>query len=273
MTTKFSIVCPIKDEVDLMQSSLPSFYSVNPDEVILCVDDPPEEKVIEAIGVIAKYHHCGSKTRILKVLRNPSYNYHQAWVRRCGFRAARNDVILTSDIDLVLNKNVLKTVEKVGKDNVGLCSCSKGYGGHRLFNILGYNVFLRLHRTGTFTGLYAFYRPFWEETEDVKDAMELKTLKKSNLGTVASGKPRRYLGEDTLLLVSMQKKYRTLFVKDVGCVCLTPFSYDIPRLQFEMGRFARASRVTMKSLLLTTFLFGRPHYMRGYLWETLREVD
>jgi hypothetical protein len=51
---EFSIVCPIRNEVDLISKMLPSFYAPNPSEVILCVDKPAPKDVTKVIGEVTK---------------------------------------------------------------------------------------------------------------------------------------------------------------------------------------------------------------------------
>jgi len=54
----FSVVIPIKgtkEEVKIIPRTLPSYYSINPSEVILAVDDPPEDsRIILLIEKIAE---------------------------------------------------------------------------------------------------------------------------------------------------------------------------------------------------------------------------
>ena len=178
----------MKDEVNRLERSLPLFYKINPDEVIICTDDPSPSKVLKAINRIAAQHGMSDKTKIHSVMRNPEYGYHQAWVRRSGFLAAKNDIILTSDVDLLINKNTLKAINLVGKNNVGLVSLSKfrhpfdlisfyrAFGS--AFIIIMYYLLIRHQSSGTggvrmttFTGLYALHKPSWLDTED--DAHQL----------------------------------------------------------------------------------------------------
>lgn len=45
--SQWSLVCPIRDEVDLITKTFPSFHTVNPSEVILCFDNPPHKEAHE----------------------------------------------------------------------------------------------------------------------------------------------------------------------------------------------------------------------------------
>ena len=77
-TPPFSIVCPIKDEVHLIPITLPSFYSVNPSEVILCLDKPAPKNVVEVIRKVARKCKAEKITKIIEVERRPDYKFHQA---------------------------------------------------------------------------------------------------------------------------------------------------------------------------------------------------
>ena len=183
--TPFTIVTPVKDEAHILKTSLPSFYNVGPDEVILCTDDPTPKIVSRTVEKIAKAHNMENRTKILPVPRNTEYAYHQAWVRRSGYLAAKNDVILTTDVDLKITRNVLRAIQLVGKDNVGLVSLTKIRPPYdvltfaRLFGTTSLRIlyFLLLRhqkerksgkglKMTLFTGLYAFYRPYWLDSED-----------------------------------------------------------------------------------------------------------
>ena len=86
---EFSIVCPIKDEADLIPITLPSFYAVKPSEVVLCFDNPPHPKAFKVARRIAEKYK-DTPTKFVFVDRNPEYAFHQAWVRRKGFLEATN---------------------------------------------------------------------------------------------------------------------------------------------------------------------------------------
>jgi len=74
--------------------------------------------------------------------------------RRTGFLNAKYDRILTGDIDLIINRNVLKAVEKVG--NVLSLYRLITETMLRIFS----NVIKRKMGATSFTGLYAFWKPY-----------------------------------------------------------------------------------------------------------------
>ena len=258
----FSIVMPVKDEYDLLRSSLPACYSVRPDEVVLCFDKPAPAKCVElAKDLGAKQSRI--KTRIVEVERNPEWRFHQAWVRRSGFRAAEHDRILTVDVDLVINRNVLKAVDLVGKDDVGLVSCSKFYpvtGPLGFWRAVAYHLARRAH-FAPFTGLYCIFRPYWLDSEDegIKSLEDPRTERA--LGSLAA------VGEDTYLRNCMITRHRVLYLRELGAYCMTRYVEDVPHMQFELGRYMAAKGYSWPRVLLRALMYGRIHYLRGYLYQ------
>ena len=258
----FSIVMPVKDEYDLLRRSLPACYSVRPDEVVLCFDKPAPAKCVElAKDLGAKQSQI--KTRIIEVERNPEWRFHQAWVRRSGFRAAEHDRILTVDVDLTINRNVLKTVDLVGKDDVGLVSCSKFYpirGPLGFWRAVAYHLARRAH-FAPFTGLYCIFRPFWLDSEDegIKSLEDPRTERA--LGSLAA------VGEDTYLRNCMVPKHRVLYLREIGAYCMTRYVEDVPHMQFELGRYMAAKGISWPRVLLKSLMYARIHYLRGYLYQ------
>lgn len=260
----FSIVCPIKDEVHLIPITLPSFYAVNPSEVILCLDKPAPRQVVEVIEKVGKACKADDITRIIEVERNSEYAFHQAWVRRKGFLEAEYDRILATDIDLVINKNVLKAVELVGQDNIGLGSCSKRYpykGFQKIWRNVAYEI-VRLVYPIRFTGLYAIWRQYWLDSED-GGIKTLKNPKQGSLGVVRTG-------EDTYLRDCMARKHRVVYLKNVGAKVLTSNIADLPRIQFERGRYFASQSYNLMQILLKVLLYFQVYTLQGWLYEKRR---
>lgn len=261
---EFSIVCPIHNEVNLIPITLPSFYSVSPSEVLLCLDKPAPKNIVKTIHKNASLFNAEGLTRIIEVERNPQFAFHQAWVRRKGFLEAKHDRILTTDIDLIINKNVLNAVERVGKNNIGLVSCSKRYpyrGFQKIWRNITYEL-VRLVYPIRFTGLYAIWRPYWLDSED-DDIKKLANPKQGSYGEVRTG-------EDTYLRDCMTKKHRIVYLKNVGAKVLTYNIGDLPRIQFEHGRYFASQKYNVFQILAKAFLYWRFHILLGWLYEKRR---
>jgi hypothetical protein len=260
----FSIVVPVKDEVDLIPTTLPSYYAVNPSEVIICTDKPTPRKVRQVVQKVAVACDALDITRIVEVERDPEYKYHQAWVRRTGFRKAKYDRILTVDADLVINKKVLKAVELVGKDNIGLVSCSKKYpykGIQKMWRMITQKI-VNLVYPIRFTGLYAIWRPYWLDSED-EGIKRLRSPKKIMDGSFEEV----VFGEDVYLHNCLIKKHKGVYLRDVGAVCLTADAQDKPYVQFQSGRYFASRNYNIFQILAKSILYLRFHVMLGWLYE------
>jgi len=282
----FSLVCPIKNEANLIPKTVPSFYKVGPSEVVFCFDNPPHKESLSLVKNTASLFP-SIKTKIILVNRNPNYAFHQAWVRRKGFLEATYDRILTTDVDLVLNRNVLKAIELVGKNNIGLASCQKfAYPnsltsfcrlvGETFLKKMVYPLWHRHRGRGlqmtTFTGLYAFWRPYWLDTED--EAIKQLVNPKTSLRKGGEKYPSHYrvcLGEDTYLRNCMEKKHLCAYLPDIGGFCLTDLLAHHSHVQFERGRYYANQGRNIFGAIVTTTMHIQPHYLKGYLYEKTRK--
>lgn len=280
---KFSIVCPIKDEADLIPKTLPSFYAVKPSEVILCLDKPAPKHIVEVIKRVAKACNAENITRIIEVERNPEYEFHQAWVRRKGFLEAQHDRILTTDIDLVINRNVLKAVRLVREDDIGLVSLSKFECPRDLLSFLRLigKGFLQkfVHKlvkaytgkeiaTTAFTGLYALWRPYWLDSEDegIKKLVNPKQKLRQGITKAWTLEDFYGTGEDTYLRDCMERKHKLIYLPDIGCIMLTNPLEVHPDVQYSKGVYhALRGRNLIGALTRTIFRF-EPHYIRGHFY-------
>jgi hypothetical protein len=263
LSDQFSIVMPVRDEFLLLRCSLPSCYSVEPDEVVVCLDSPPHQKTYQETRRIAKDYGWTDRTEILKVPRNHAFRIHQAWVRRQGYRRAKHDRILTVDADLVINRNVLRAVSIVGKNNVGLASCATLHsfrGAMGPWRMAAHWMADRL-RPPALTGLYALWRPFWLDTED--NGIELL----ENPKTDVVKRNLVLVGEDAYLCNCMKPKHRCIHLRDAGGYSLRSDCNDNAHVQFELGRYYAESGLTVASVFARTLAFGRPHLLRGYIYQ------
>jgi len=275
---KFSVVVPVKDEVDLIRQTLWSYYAVEPSEVLICTDKPCAKNVRKVINEIAESYHMKDITRIIEVERDPKWNFHQAHVRRTGFKKAKYDRILTVDIDLVINRNVLRALKLVGKNNVGLVSCSKFRYPKSLVDLwrTGTITFLRKIVHGMldpfmeitiFSGLYALWRPFWLDSEPEEKIKKLVNPKQFYRGEYAGEVPADVdpTGEDTHLRDCMLEKHRCIYLRDIGAIMLRDVYEDVPYVQFMKGQYFRRRGRSLLVSVGRAFLRAQPHYLAGYL--------
>ena len=275
---KFSVVIPVKEEVGLIRQTLWSYYAVEPSEVLICTDKPCPKSVRKVVNKIAERSHMKDITRIVEVERSPEWRFHQAHVRRTGFKKAKYHRILNVDIDLVINRNVLKAVKLVGKNNVGLVSCSKFYYPKSLVDLwqIGAITFLRkfVHtmldpfiETTMFTGLYALWRPYWLDSEPEEKIKKLVNPKQLYCGEYAGEVPADVnpTGEDTHLKDCMLEKHRCIYLHDVGAIILRDVYEDVPYVQFMKGQYFRRRGCSLLVVIGRAFLRGQPHYLRGFL--------
>jgi SAM-dependent methyltransferase len=229
----FSIVLPVKSEFQLLRKSLPSCYSVGPEEVLVCLDDPPHEETLQEAGRIASKFGFADRTELVRIPRNPEFRFHQAWVRREGFRKAKHDRILTVDVDLVINRNVLKAISLVGKDDVGLASCRTFHSIRGLLGLwrgAGHHLASRFYPP-SLTGLYAIWRPYWQDSEEeaIRRLPDPRTTEAK--GSFA------LIGEDAFLSNCMRVKHRCIHLPVIGGYSLRDDCNDRPRIQIEIGRY------------------------------------
>ena len=268
----FSVVVPIKDEVNLIPMTLPSYYALNPSEVILCLDKPAPSGLLKVIDRVAKSCKAKDKTKVIEVKSHPAYRYHKAFVRRTGFRAAKHDIIVTGDIDLIVNGDVLKAVKLVGKDDVGFVSMAQPYYpfmGVKSFWRMVIDCLIRRFWYNTFTGLYALWKPYWLDTEKEEDIQKLPDPRSSNALIIG----RSSIGEDSFLHRKMLTKHRAIYLREIGGFNITVGKNDLPYLQFQSGQIKARMGKLFPAVLFDTFLRLRPLILSGYLRTKRRPSD
>lgn len=280
---KFSVVIPVSEkDAPLIPRTIFSWFYLNSDDFLICVDKPISHGLRNLIQLYAKFCGTENNVRIVEVERSNEWNFHQAHVRREGFRQAKHDIILTGDIDLIVNANVYKALRLVGHDNIGLVSLSKLHYPYKITDYWreGVALFLRnvvhgifdnVMETSTFTGLYALYKPYWlnsEPEEMVKRLVNPKQLyRKEN---VSIEDVSAITGEDTFLRDCMIKKYRCIYLRDIGAIDIGKSTEELPYIQFMKGQyFARKGRSLLVSIG-RAILRAQPYYLQGHLWSKKR---
>jgi hypothetical protein len=241
----FSIVCPIRDEVDIIPITLPSFYSTNPSEVLLCLDKPAPQKVVEAIEKVTDLLGVTQITKIIEVEHDKEYNWQQAHVRRTGFLKASNDIILTTDIDMILDPRINNYISLI-KNDVGLVSFNKVDYPLTIRSAIA-NLVHKLWRHESFTGLYAFSRKAWLETEDTEHLKHQITR-----------------AEDTLLHYYLTKKYKSTYITNLKNLGIRPKEgKDYQYMQGVNQWLIR--RQSLVRMILTSIIYFRIYSIAGYV--------
>jgi hypothetical protein len=245
---EFTVVTLIKDEDDLIPFTLPSYYALKPSEVVLCFDKPAPEKTLQVTKEVVSKCNGGAITKIVEVERDPHYYFHQANLRRTGFHKATHNIILTGDIDLHVDSRI-KHYLRLIDGNVGLVSFNK-VGYPPSFRLALANFIAKVYKLKGkqgFTGLYAFSKKAWLETEDTEHLKRQVTR-----------------GEDTHLHHYLTKKYASRFITGLRNYCLRP--KEGGQYQIMQGANAWATRKTpLWRFLLSSVLYIRPYALIGYL--------
>ncbi len=247
MTDPFTVVLPVHNEENLLPVTFPAIYDLDPEEILVILDyctDRSEE-------IIKKIHDDIGGDVTLSLMDgyvDPSFKWNIPYLRRKAYVKARNDLILNTSADILLDPGISKTVKMID-DKVKLLK----------YGLLDYpytiQCFLR-RLYSTFTplesnrGLYTFDKEAWLETEDPESVMNLES------------------SEDTHLILSMEKKYRTKYV-NTNTFTLRPneqFSRNI-----ERGKnYAKLVGIGYLKALGMSFLMLRPHFFVGYVKQRRR---
>lgn len=240
---------PIHNEEDLLPYSLPSVFRVMPDQVLLIFDRCIDKSLEIAEEITERYKYRSRTTFIELNEQSPEWKFRIAFLRRYGFKLARNDVILNTDADNLLDKEISNYIELVGKENIGMIKFSLVPYPRTFQSFVELLVSPFLPTVG-FGGLYAFSKKAWVETENQESAKEI------------------HRAEDRHIRLSIQKRYRVLFLKTKT---LHLRHTESPYNHFLKG-FTRwkEKRENLLVMVLHSFIFLRPMVLWGYLKSRLQ---
>ncbi len=272
MKSEFSIVLPVANrDKHLLPKTLPSWLALGSDDVILCLDKPAPIEIKKTIMRIVDKHQASERVTLLELERDPEWEFHQAYVRRRGFLQAKHDKILTGDTDLRVYPACLKAVELVGRDDVGLVSLQKlrtGFTSYlRTFLLTIRRAYLKASGSPKaskyyFTGLYCIWRPFWIDSEKEEDA---KKLKHPFFAPLITGPWGGYVGEDTLVRDSMEKKHRVLYLPQIGAHDLQTGLEERKEIQLKIGASFAYKMRSPPFVLGHSVIHLRPHVLGSYI--------
>jgi len=247
----FSVVMPIHNEENLLSYSLPSVLKLVPDEVIL-IFDRCTDRSLEIAEEITKRYEFGSRTKLIELKSSQRWKFRVAFLRRHGFRLAKNHVILNTDADLILDGKIVDYLHLVGKKNIGIVLFSRIPYPRTLQSFLG-TLFSPFVPIVGFGGLYAFSKQAWLETENQESA---------------KATPR---AEDTHLRLSILRRHKEIFVK-TKTLHLRP--RETARYHFLKGVTRwQTKRESLWRVTIHSFIFLRPLVLSGYLKARLHNKE
>lgn len=248
----------------MIRRSLPSWLALGSDDVILSLDKPAPPVLLREIKRVAGVSSRADSVRTIETPREAGWAFHQAHVRRAGFREAAHDAVLTGDIDLIVRPGVRRLPELVGKNRVGLVSSARVPAPLRPSQALRACAFVLKQRLAPpkFSGLYAFWRPWWLETED-QGIRRLRTPTEAVYSSAGPG----IVGEDTYLYICMKRAYKCLFSNQIGAIGLSRNVEDLPREQFSWGRYMAGLGYNSAIGVATSIGFAYPYFLKGYLYQ------
>ena len=114
----FSVVMPIHNERKFLLYSLPSIIRLDPNEIVLIFDRCDDDSFIVAKNII-KQLNFSNRVVYKTVLEDTpkEWVFRVAWLRRMAFLSCKNDWILNTDSDIVLNPKIKNAVPD-GVDNL-----------------------------------------------------------------------------------------------------------------------------------------------------------
>ena len=248
---KFSIVVPIHNEEKLLPYTLPSIFKLKPDEATL-VFDRCTDRSIEVAKKIATDFRYTQRTQFIELNDpSPEWIYRLAFVRRYGFKLAKNDLILNTDADTILDSRIAGFLHLIGQDEVALVSFGRRPYPLTIQDFIARIIFV-FSRLG-FEGIYAFSKKVWLETENQNSVKKIS------------------YDEDAHLCRSIAKKYRTVYVR-TNSIHLRP--EEKPERHFKLGftYWSVKHKPLWKAALHSIFYF-RPLLLAGYLKARLRSYS
>jgi hypothetical protein len=115
-------VMPVHNEEDNLCYSLPTLFSIEPDQIIIILDrcNDRSRDVIEALS--RRLNYKGDLVLVDVEETFPDWRYRVARLFRMGFELSKNDSILTMAADIVLDPRVKDCVSTIQGSEIKLVS-------------------------------------------------------------------------------------------------------------------------------------------------------
>lgn len=271
---EWSVVLPVKDELEYFRLSFPSCVRLHPNEIVLLFDYEKQDdlRIMEMEEIASKL--CRESRIALNVVyakHNPKWMFHQAFIRRLGYLTASYDKIFTFDVDTIITSEILKGYDLVERDNVTFVTFRKKLavqGFTQTLRSVLYDVrrkvpqrkFLSTNKIRQpFIGIYWLWRPYY-----------LDLIREEVVSKI-------YNGEDTLaqMLVESHPFYKHIHRDDlVGCVSLRGENEDTKWRQEQLGIYLGCCSRLNTAFFAKCFNFFRvflqiatkvyPNVLRGF---------
>lgn len=220
-----------------------------PDEIVIIFDRCTDNSLNRVISIWKKY---GRKIKLEKIFVDFDVDWIErvGFLRRLGFKECQNDIILTTDADIILDKRISDYIKFINGD-VKLVK----------FGFLDYPYTLRcfLRRIYSeffpfkgYSGLYAFSKRAWLECEDLEDA-------------------RVSPAEDAHLQLSIERKYRSIHL-NTKSLHLRPTEDVASDVKRGWGYAATVRSSPFQVFLMSAFMM-RPHAFASYMkWRRAMNI-
>lgn len=246
-----SVTLAVRNEAKMLPQTLPSIYALDPDEVIFgldrCTDDT--ERIVKAEAK----RHPETHTRVINYGESDGrgWNFRRAYLRWSLGEASSNEVVISTAGDIFLDPKLRKVLRLI-PDRYRILS-------------LGYldrpwtpQTFLRFLAAESrifygFSGVLAYSRSAWLETEDLDD---LKRI---------------YIGEDTHLHRAIKSKYPARFV-NTNTFHLRPNEDPSHHYRRGVAQWESLHKGYLGSFIHSLLLI-RPMVFTGYRHARMGEVS
>jgi glycosyltransferase involved in cell wall biosynthesis len=237
---------PVHNEEDNLRYSLPSLFSLEPDQVIILLDRC-SDRSREIIEVSSRRLDYKGDLKLVDVEEDfPDWRYRVALLFRMGFELSTNDSILTMAADIVLDPRVKNYVSTVQGSDVKLVSFGLKYYPVDITYFVKRLVTLIFPARG-FSGVFIFSKKAWMETEDEEAVRRIPKA------------------QDTFLSNSIKKKYITEHIW-LNIVHLR--HRKDAKDQYLRGVSAfRISKKSLPAVFVSSVLYLSPFMLKGYVNE------
>lgn len=251
----FSVVLPIHNDDVYLPFSLPSVFALNPNDVVLLFDRCTDESYKIAYQLVDLYGF-ERQTHFIELPKKLGKNFPLTLVRRRGYALAKNNIILSTATDIILDCNVEKGFKLLSlSPNVAIISLGCFDYPISPRNFLG-NIaqkFMMFAKHPRFYGPFWFKRDKWLETNEQAEAQE-----------------RDAISEDAPLWLSLLQKGKMCHVKSK---CIHLRANESFERNYHRGRdYWKVARCGWLFALASSIVMIRPSLAVGYAHARLNEV-